>query len=324
MGDGSVGEEKSALEAWKKEAQDNMRALEDIQKIASLSSTLSDYEDFNADGAWDSFSASIEDKTSTNGSDIIEEDSTPVQKTSIFSIGKMARIAAVLVAVVGCLFMINLFLNPSNAPLQPKTYSASAELMNIELSDGSDVTLDKKSDLKVLDDRTVSLSGRAHFDVERDETKQFSIDIPLGKVVVLGTEFTIDADENTTEVYVKKGSVRYELSSSRTWTMQAGDLVRVTNKNEVAFLEAKDDNIDSWKNQTLIFRDNNMVEVVDALSRHFKSDVIIENQKEFSKCNVVNTFTNSSLTDILNDLAKTHGLKYEIRENKVYIVSAKC
>ncbi len=56
MGDGSVGEEKSALEAWKKEAEDNIKALEDMRKIDSLSNSLSGYEDFGVDQAWDDFS----------------------------------------------------------------------------------------------------------------------------------------------------------------------------------------------------------------------------------------------------------------------------
>jgi len=326
MGDGSVGEEKSALEAWKKEAQDNMKALEDIQKIAALSNTLSDYEDYNVDGAWDSFSASIESNSNNNGngSDAVEATSTHTQETSIFSIRNLARIAAILVVVVGCLFAMNLFLNPSNNAVSNKSYSASLELMNFELNDGTNVVLDKNSDLEVLADRSVSLKGRAHFDVEKNEAKQFSIDMPVGRVVVLGTEFTIDADENSTEVYVKEGSVRYEFSSSRTWTLVAGELVKVTSDGVAAILENKDENIDSWKDQTLIFRDDNMVEVVDALSRHFKKDIIIENKKGFSKCNVMDIFSNYSLNDILNGLGKTHGLKYVLKEDKIYIVSANC
>jgi len=37
LGDGPSGEEKAALDTWKKEAEDNIKALEDIRKIAALS-----------------------------------------------------------------------------------------------------------------------------------------------------------------------------------------------------------------------------------------------------------------------------------------------
>jgi len=322
MGDGSVGEEKSALDAWKKEAEENIKALEEMQKIAALSNSLNGYEDFDVDDAWENFSSKVENGKTNNQ---LQSDSIPEvkkSKTTIFSMSFITRIAAILVVVAGSMFVVNHYANPTNVAEDSKAYSAALELMEFKLEDGTNVTLDKKSNLKVINDREVSLIGRAHFDVERDESKQFSIDIPVGRVVVLGTEFTINANDKTTEVYVKEGSVRYELDN-RTWTLVAGDLVKVSN-NEVAFFRPNNENWDSWKNQRLIFRDNNMVEVVDALSRHFKRDIIIENKKQFSKCNIMNIFTNSSLDDILNELSQTHGLKYELRENKVFIVSAKC
>ncbi len=314
MRDGSVGEERSALDAWKKEAEGNIKALEDIQKIASLSNTLNGYQDFNADDAWDSFSANLENEKTTTIS--VEH------KASIFSMKNISRIAAVLLVVLGSFFLINQFANPSINDVVENIYSASLETTSFDLIDGTNVMLDKKSDLKVLNERDVALMGRAHFKVKKNEIKQFSVDVPVGKIIVLGTEFTIDADEETTEVYVKEGSVQYELAN-RTWILVAGDLMKVTN-NEVTVLKGRNDNYDSWKNQRLIFRDSNMEEVVDALSRHFKKEIIIEDKKGFSKCNVMNVFTNSSLNDILNGLRKTHGLKYELRENKIFIVSAKC
>lgn len=315
MGDGSVGEEKSALEAWKKEAEDNIKALEDMRKIESLSNTLSGYQDFNTDNAWDLFTEKLDINLG------IEEDRKE-HETSIFSITNLSKIAAILIVVIGSVFLINLVINPSADLEVVNSYSASIEALDLDLKDGTHVTLDKKSDLQVSNLREVSLIGRAHFDVERDESKQFKINLPVGKIVVLGTEFTVDADEKSTEVYVSEGRVRYELAD-RTWTLVEGDLVKVVD-NDVTVLKGRNDNYDSWKNQRLIFRDNNMVEVVAALSRHFKKDIVFENEKEFANCNVMDVFTNSTLNDILNGLSKTHGLKYELRENRVIIVSAKC
>ena len=315
MGDGSVGEERSALDSWKKETEDNIKALEDIQKIASLSNSLTGYQDFNVDDAWNSFSSKIEESQ-------ISYDVKSSNKTPIISLRSLSRIAAVLVIVLGSVFGINHFVNSPSDALDEMVYISDVKMMEFDLVDGSHVTLDKNSDLKVLNERDVELKGRAHFDVERNESKQFKINLPVGNVVVLGTKFIIDASPSTTEVYVEEGSVRYQLAD-RTWTLVAGDLVKVRN-NVATVLKGRDINYASWKNQRLIFRDNNMEEVVDALARHFKKEIIIENKKIFSKCNVMNVFTNSSLNDILNGLSKTHGLKYKLKENKVFIVSAKC
>ena len=269
MGDGSIGEEKSALEAWKQETESNIKALEEIQKIASLSNSLQGYEDFNTENAWDSFSSKLE-----NNSAPIK--SVKSNSLTIFSLANISRMAAILVVALGSFFVLKHFITPSPVAVEDLIYTSTVKPMDVDLQDGSHVTLDKRSNLKVLDERDVSLIGRAHFDVERNEAKQFKISLPVGEIVVLGTAFTVDATDKTTEVFVSEGSVRYTLGD-RTWTLVAGDLVKVNN-NEVTVLKGRNDNYDSWKNQRLIFRDNNMVEVVDALARHFKKEIIIENK----------------------------------------------
>ena len=315
MGEGSVGEEKSALDAWKKEAEDNIKALEDIRKIATLSNTMHGYEDFDADNAWNSFEVNMEGNKQINAHH-------NKKTASIFTINNLSRIAAVLVILLGSVFFFNKYLSSSSDIGITNSYSAIEKSIDFNLTDGSEITLDKYSNLEVVEDRNVVLKGRAHFTIQRDETKKFKIDLPVGNIVVLGTEFTVDANDKTTEIYVTKGSVRYELAD-RTWVLVEGDLVKVIN-NEATVLKGRIDNYDSWRNQRLMFRDNNMVEVVDALSRHFKKEIVIKNKKDFANCNVVNVFTNASLTDILNDLAKSHGLEFQLKENKVFIVSAKC
>ena len=338
MGDGSIGEEKSALEQWKKEAEDNIKALEDIKKIAALSNTLNDYEDFDVDNAWESFSAKIEDSESDESqtqtqpqihepltsetSKLQKVDADTKKSTPVFSLRNLSKIAAILIIVLGSVFLFNSFFKPALNENRVESYSSATEILNVDLEDGSHITLDKAADLIVTSNRKVTLNGRAHFDIERDESQSFEIELPVGNIVVLGTEFTVDAYDNRTEVYVNEGSVRYELAGN-TWTLVEGDLVKVVN-NEAIVLKGRKENYNSWKNQTLKFRDNNMVEVVDALSRHFKKDIIIEDKKLFTNCNVYDTFKNSSLNEILNGLSKTHGLKFQIRDKKVFIVSAKC
>ena len=88
MRDGSLGEEKSSLEAWKEEAEDNIKALEDMRKIASLSSTLIGYEDFNANNAWNSFSSKLENNN-------VNSQSKNNNKTSLFTLRRISQIAAV-------------------------------------------------------------------------------------------------------------------------------------------------------------------------------------------------------------------------------------
>jgi ferric-dicitrate binding protein FerR (iron transport regulator) len=322
MGDGSLGDEKSALDSWKKEAEENMKALEDIRKISSLSDTLKDYQDFNEDEGWSVFENSLLENNSEKQT--LEGDISPKslntnsnKKTSILSLRNIARVAAVAVILLGALFIFN---QNSNVEFKGQDYASIDIPMDINLEDGTTVTLDAGgTKMRTKDQRTVSIKGRAFFDVARDESQQFKINMPVGEITVLGTEFTVVADDNHTEIFVKEGSVAYKFKGD-TYTLVAGEFIQVVDNNVEKF-RMKDGNYNSWKNKRLMFNDNTMSEVVEALSRHFGKSVELNNPKLFKNCNVKATFDNSSLEQILNEFSTTHGLKYELRGD-IYVVSA--
>ena len=73
-------------------------------------------------------------------------------------------------------------------------------LANLTLSDGSKVTLNSGSTITypsqfAATHREVSLVGEAFFDVAKDSTRPFSVDLSDYKVSVLGTSFNIEAYE---------------------------------------------------------------------------------------------------------------------------------
>lgn len=326
MGDGSIGDEKSALESWKKEAQENIKALEDIRKISALSDTLKDYQDFNEEDAWSNFEntlSQLEQKEQTNKTEtpiisLSEDKKDKKDKISIFNLKNLSRIAAVAVILIGALFVFNS--QSSDIAFAGKDYASSIDSpLNVNLVDGSNVTLDAGTRMRSKDERTVSMKGRAFFDVARDEDQQFKINLPVGEITVLGTEFTVVADDKHTEIFVEEGSVAYKFQGA-TYTLVAGEFIQVVDNN-VEKLQMRDDNYTSWKNKRLLFNDNTMSEVVEALSRHFGKVVELNDAKLFKNCNVKATFDNSSLEDILNEFSTTHGLKYEVRGD-VYLVSS--
>ena len=329
MGDGSIGDEKSALESWKKEAEENIKALEDIRKISKLSDTLKGYKNFSEEDAWSAFEDTISesniDQKETISSQIgtkpdaqvITLESAENKKTSIFTFKNFSKIAAVAIVLLGALFLFNN--QKGETGFVGQDYASLEKSMNIDLEDGTSVLLDSGSKMRSKNERTVSLKGRAFFDVARDESQQFKINLPIGEITVLGTEFTVVASEKRTEVYVEEGSVAYKFKGS-TYRLVAGEFIQVVDNNVEKF-QMRDGNYSSWKNKRLLFNDNTMSEVVDALSRHFGKKVELNDPKLFKNCNVKATFDNSSLEQILNEFSTTHGLKYEVRGD-VYLVSA--
>ncbi len=322
MGDGSIGDEKSALESWKKEAEENINALEDIRKISSLSDTLKDYQDFNEEEGWSAFENTLlqnnSEKENPNPDTLIKSIDTNIEKeTSILNLRNIARVAAVAVIVLGTLFVFNN--QNSNLEFEGQDYASVDKSLDVDLADGTSVVLDLGSKMRSKDERTVSMKGRAYFDVAKDESQQFKINMPVGEITVLGTEFTVVADDNHTEIFVEEGSVAYKFKGD-TYTLVAGEFIQVVDNNVEKF-QMKDGNYNSWKNKRLMFNNNTMSEVVEALSRHFGKSVELNNPKLFKNCNVKTTFDNSSLEQILNEFSTTHGLKYELRDD-IYVVSA--
>lgn len=321
MGDVSIGDEKSALESWKKEAEENIKALADMRKISELSDSLKGYADFNEDEAWKAFEYTIVQK----GNNAAVNPATAktishnvnTKETKIFSLGMLSKIAAIAVVVMGAIFLFN----NQNDTLEftVQDYAANTQSINVDLLDGTAVLLDKDTKLRSKDKRTVSMKGRAFFDVARDEEQQFKINLPIGEIIVLGTKFSVVADVSTTEIFVEEGSVAYHFQGT-THTLVAGEFIQAVNNNVERFV-MNDDNYSSWKSKRLMFNDNTMSEVIDALSRHFGKQVKLNDPKLFKNCNVKATFNDSSLEEILNDFSTTHGLKYEVRDN-IYIVSS--
>ncbi|MGK0316607.1 MAG: transmembrane sensor [Saprospiraceae bacterium] len=322
MGDGSIGDEKSAIDSWKKEAEENIKALEDIRKISVLSDSLKDYQDFNEEGAWSTFQNTLsltnsEEQAIKTKTQEIQINAKTNEDKKIFSLRNIIKVAAVAVILLGALFVFNN--QKVDAGFEGQNYSSLDKSLDVNLVDGTSVVLDFGSKMRSKDERTVSIKGRAFFDVARDESQQFKINLPVGEITVLGTEFTVVADDKRTEIFVKEGSVAYKFQGA-TYTLVAGEFIQVVDNNVEKF-QMKDGNYNSWKNKRLLFNDNTMSEVVEALSRHFGKSVELNNPKLFKNCNVKATFDDSSLEQILNEFSTTHGLKYEVR-NDIYLVSA--
>lgn len=105
-------------------------------------------------------------------------------------------------------------------PATPTTLStATAELRSVKLSDGSLVSLGPETQLRVsfsADERSIEMrSGEAYFEVTPDPSRPFSVKTPSGKVVAVGTAFSVHALAGRIAVAVTHGVVRVEPGEAR-------------------------------------------------------------------------------------------------------------
>ncbi len=106
------------------------------------------------------------------------------------------------------------FVFASQYQWQQTYYNQTGVLEEVLLPDGSVITLDKNASLTysrtVLKDfnRDVSLSGRAHFKITKNPDEPFVVHNPMVDVTVLGTKFTINQKENTTQIVLHEGRIQ--------------------------------------------------------------------------------------------------------------------
>ncbi len=140
---------------------------------------------------------------------------------------KYISAAAALVAVSICMYIFNM--RP-----QPTFVAAADEIHTVYLPDGSKVVLTPYSTLEfdmrgfTRKSRSITMEGKAFFDVERDEKNPFEITTPDAYIKVLGTSFQVDATSNT-EVYVKSGKVLFAQNNEAEGVILTKDMEAIIN-----------------------------------------------------------------------------------------------
>jgi transmembrane sensor len=116
-----------------------------------------------------------------------------------------AMAAAVLLAIVG------MFVWRDETTVVQTT---TAELRSLRLPDGSRAALGPETQLKLeFSERTRALTmtaGEAYFEVVHSAARPFCIETPAGRVVAVGTAFSVHASDGRVAVSVTQGAVRVE------------------------------------------------------------------------------------------------------------------
>jgi transmembrane sensor len=89
----------------------------------------------------------------------------------------------------------------------------------VPLADGSRVTLNTDSELQVSlepRERVVSLNrGEAYFEVAKDKSRPFIVNVGPKRVIAVGTQFSVRRDGDSIQVIVTEGTVRMEVRRAR-------------------------------------------------------------------------------------------------------------
>jgi transmembrane sensor len=158
-----------------------------------------------------------------------------------------------------------------------------AQVKDIELADGTRVTLGARSHLDVQfrsDERWVRLtSGEAFFEVARDSRRPFYVAAGSTVIRVLGTKFDVHVGEKAVRVAVLEGRVAVASSAQslaepaqarEAETLGAGEIAVAARNGDIATDRTLDrEDLGAWRQGRLVYVDARLRDVVADISRYY-------------------------------------------------------
>lgn len=198
------------------------------------------------------------------------------------------------------------------------------------LDDGTIVSMKKGSTIEILDFsdelRRVKVTGKAFFEVTRDENRPFEVVTNDATVRVLGTSFQVIGESDYTEVSVESGLVSLAKNNSRnrmSLNLEKGEMGMIRKENQ-GIIKRKiiDKNFLSWKNGVMSFEGKQTLEFIKTINDVYGVNISV--QDELIGCKLTAQFNQKSLEEVLQILAATFNWEYEIDNGNVVFSGKGC
>jgi transmembrane sensor len=233
----------------------------------------------------------------------------------------MAIAASVLIFVVAGYFL-------SRDYFLYTTYSTPYGMTsNVLLEDGSEITLNANSTLKVPKDlmeaevREVWLEGEGFFEVaKRPNHVRFAVHTDNLDIEVLGTKFNVSNRRGNTEVVLDEGSVKLSKPKQHAPSvyMKPGDYVSLAASDTTFHRKiVMPEKHNAWQTNKLIFEDTPLRIVAEKLEDYYGVKIKIPDQ-DIARREVTGILPNNDLGVVLKSLSTSHKLEI-VREKDVII-----
>lgn len=158
----------------------------------------------------------------------------------------------------------------------------------LTLSDGTKVWLNSYSRLYYpvsfgKQQRSVKLTGEAYFEVKKDPTRPFTVEISGKRIQVLGTIFNVNAYQSIVKTALLEGSIKVVLNQ-KTKILVPGQEAIFSN-DEIAVKTADIEKVLAWKNGEFFFRKDAIKEIMEEVSRWYDVEILYQGddyEKKFS------------------------------------------
>jgi len=243
------------------------------------------------------------------------------------------KIAAILLLpIIG--ISIYVFINQFNSdPIYFQTIAQRGQKSQLTLPDGTKVWLNSDSQIRYSDNfgkknRSVELTGEAYFEVTKNAHKPFLVKAGEEEVKVLGTRFNIKAysDETENETTLFEGKIELSIHplekniQPRIITMKPGEsLIYNKTENKLRYNNFQNDEVEGWKNNQLIFRNDNFEHLVKKIERWYNVEIIYDKEKLNEERLTVELYQGELLNKLLDIIELAMNVECVSEKDKIYI-----
>lgn len=198
---------------------------------------------------------------------------------------------------------------------------------NVELADGSDISLGKGAVLQYAEnfetDRELEFVGEAYFEVEKDPEHPFAVEMEGVRIKVLGTAFHLRNVEGEPSIEVNLMEGRLAVEAASETLIGAGERLLINRKSgEILERTELRRNALAWKEKALHFSDTPFPEFKDDTEKYFGIELLGSLP---ASCLVNGDFTEPEPEGLLEVVGVGMGIRFEqVEEGKWRLIGNSC
>ena len=311
----ATSEETGELNDWLEEDIENIKLMDEIYHIYSISEPVPHLIHPDTNEAW----GKVKQKISLP--------SVP-GKSLFFKFNYAMAVLAVVIFGLMSYWLLSNYRHNQFSRQYTEIITPMGQKTMILLPDSSRVWLNSGSTLKYNrnfngKERDVTLMGEAFFKVKKDKSRRFRVTTGSLYVDVHGTCFNIKnySDDNKQEITVVEGIVGISNSRSKKEIrrLTKGQQASLNKKSgEITFCKGDTDLVTSWKDNELIFNNTPLPEVVKYLERWYGVNIRIESALK-SEHKYTFKIKTESLREMLDMMKIMTPMNYRISGKDVFI-----
>lgn len=334
-------EQRAEIETWIEDDEEHQRLVQNLEQVWAAAASPGSLGDWDVDALWERLHARMENYEEQPARPRKRNPAPAHERRRRQSARARSpwsatiRVAGILILITAAIIGIQQLVveQPDEPTLVTMREIATepGQRGQVTLSDGSQVHLNVASKITMpaqfaADAREIYLHGEAYFDVEPDDNRPFIVHANEAVIQVLGTSFNVQSyNENVpVVVVVAEGKVAVNTDAD-----PAGEGVLLTQGQMAAVQDhalQKSETVDldyylAWRDRRLLFVDAGFEEVKRKLERWYDLEIqLADSSMALGALNA--TFTDESMSEILNIVSLSLGLRHERQERHVMFYPA--